>query len=261
MKIKIYQVDAFTSEIFKGNSAAVCPLEDWLPDDIMQSIAMENNLSETAFFLIKNKKFYIRWFSPTVEINMAGHPTLATAHIIFSEIIPAKKSITFKSKFNESIIVNKRKNFYNMNMPASNLVKRNNKLINVSKALNSEPKTFLQGRYGVAIYDNEEQIQGIKPNFDKILKLNCDGLAVSAPGKKCDFVSRFFAPKIGILEDPVTGSAHCDLIPFWAKELKKKNLYAKQLSLRGGELFCCYKGDRITLGGNAITYMKGEIII
>ena len=261
MQIKIYQVDAFASKLFKGNSAAVCPLKDWLPDNIMQSIAMENNLSETAFFLNKNNKFYIRWFTPKLEVSMAGHPTLAAAHIIFTEILPIKKTISFKTNFGDTISVSRKNNIYNMNMPASNLIKKEKELINLAKSFKIKPNFFLQGRYGLAVYNNEDQIKNIKPNFDEILKLECDGVIVSAPGKKCDFVSRFFAPKYGILEDPVTGSAHCDLIPFWAKVLKKKNMFAKQLSLRGGELFCSYKGNRITLGGKAVTYMKGKIVI
>ena len=258
-RIKIYQVDAFTSKLFSGNPAAVCPLKNWLSDDIMQSIAMENNLSETSFFLKKNDNFYIRWFTPKVEIDLAGHPTLATAHIIFEEMLYKKDSIKFYSRFGDILTVVRKKNIYSMDFPSYSPVSQKSKLKEVSVALKSVPEKFLYGRYGMAVFRNENEILDLNPNFDAIMKLKLNGIIATAPGNNSDFVSRFFAPKLGINEDPVTGSAHCELIPYWSKVLKKKNMLAIQLSSRGGELYCSYLGERVVIGGKAITYMQGEL--
>jgi len=261
-RIKIYQVDAFTSELFAGNPAAVCPLENWLPDEVMQSIAMENNLSETSFFLIKNDKFYIRWFSPKVEIDLAGHPTLATAHIIFKEMFPEKDNIQFHTKIGDILSVSRKKNILSMDFPSHPPIPQDSKLEEVSVALKSIPSKFLFGRWGIiAVYENEKEVLNVSPNFDALMNLEYDGIILTAPGNNCDFVSRFFAPKLGIQEDPVTGSTHCELIPYWSKRLNKKDMIARQLSKRGGELYCSYLGDRVIIGGKAITYMQGELLL
>ena len=260
-KIKIYQVDAFTGTMFKGNPAAVCPLENWLPDDILQSVAMENNLSETAFFIKKNDKFLIRWFTPKVEMNLCGHATLAAAHIIFSEIDLNKKSIELHTKNNEVLKINKKNNILYMNFPSYKPSEIKDKYEELQLSLGLLPSIFLAYNYGVAVFNNEKDVTSIEPDFTKLENLPYDGIIVTAPGNNVDFVSRFFAPKLGILEDPVTGSAHCELIPYWSNRLKKKNLVARQLSKRGGELYCSELKDRVLIGGRAITYLSGSLYI
>ena len=258
-KIKIFQVDAFAHTLFSGNPAAVCPLESWLDDDIMQSIAQENNLSETAFFIIKNNKYYIRWFTPKVEMDLAGHPTLAAAYIIFKELSPKKKYVEFVTPSGDILSVSLKKNILSMEMPSYFPKPRNFK--NISNALRSDPVKFLYGIYGMAVFRSQKEIIKLSPNFDALKKISYDGIIATAPGNDCDFVSRFFAPKLGIEEDPVTGSAHCQLIPYWSKILAKKNMFAKQLSPRGGELYCTNLEDRVIIGGKCIIYMKGDLIL
>ena len=260
-KIKIYQVDAFTNKLFHGNSAAVCPLENWLDDNIMQSIAMENNLSETAFFIVKKNKFYIRFFTPKVEIDLAGHPTLASAHVIFKYIFPKLTEIQFNTKNGERLNVKKEKNIISMDFPSDISIIRNKYLEKISTILKSKPIKFFLGRYALVIHKSQKDIALIKPNFEAMLTLPYDGIIISAPGDDCDFVSRFFAPKLGILEDPVTGSAHCQLVPYWSKFLNKNNMLAKQISMRGGKLYCENNKNRVIIGGNTITYMIGELFL
>tara|TARA_B100001057_G_scaffold400073_1_gene411164 strand:+ start:668 stop:1450 length:783 start_codon:yes stop_codon:yes gene_type:complete len=260
MKIPIYQVDAFTSKVFKGNPAAVCPLNEWLPDDIMQEIAKENNLSETAFFINKKDVFDIRWFTPLSELDLAGHPTLATAHVIIEELNLKLKKIIFKTKISDTLIVSKNENLIKMDFP-SRPPKIYDNIELVSEALRKKPLTLLRHRDAVAIFENEEDIKSITPDMEKLKKLDCPAVIVTAPGNKVDFVSRNFAPKLGIPEDPVTGSAHCELIPYWSKILNKKELLAYQISDRGGKLYCTHNGDRVTIGGEAVTFLRGEIEI
>ena len=260
-KIKIYQVDAFSNKLFQGNPAAVCPLKTWLPKEIMQSIAMENNLSETVFFIKKTKKYYIRFFTPKAEIDLAGHPTLASAHIIFSDMDKEVNCVQFKTINGEILKVNKNKNILSMDFPSSHAKKNDSSIDLIFKALKSKPKEFFVGRYAMAIFHNEDEISNLEPDFKVINKLKYNGLIATAPGKSCDFVSRFFAPKLGILEDPVTGSAHCDLIPYWSRLLNKKNMIAKQLSSRSGTLYCSYRNERVIIGGEAITFMQGYIFL
>ena len=260
MKIPIYQVDAFTSKVFKGNPAAVCPLNEWLPDDIMQEIAKENNLSETAFFINKKDVFDIRWFTPLSELDLAGHPTLATAHVIIEELNLKLKKIIFKTKIGDTLIVTKNENLMKMDFP-SRPPKIYDNIELVSEALRKKPLTLLRHRDAVAIFENEEDIKSITPDMEKLKKLDCPAVIVTAPGNKVDFVSRNFAPKLGIPEDPVTGSAHCELIPYWSKILNKKELLAYQISDRGGKLYCTHNGDRVTIGGEAVTFLRGEIEI
>ena len=260
MKIPIFQVDAFTSELFKGNPAAVCPLERWLPDNTMQEIAKENNLSETAFFINKNNTFDIRWFTPVSELDLAGHPTLATAHVIIKELNFKLEKIIFKTKIGDILTVTQKDNLFIMNFPSRPPQLENN-IKSVAEALGKKPKSLLRHRDAVAVFDNEEDIKSISPNMEKLKKLDYPAVIVTAPGNKVDFVSRNFAPKLGIPEDPVTGSAHCELIPYWSKILNKKELFAHQISERGGKLHCTLNEDRVTIGGEAITFLKGEIEI
>ena len=260
-KIKIYQVDTFTKKLFSGNPAAVCPLNDWLTDEVMQSIAKENNLSETAFFIKKKDKFFIRWFTPEVEIGLCGHATLAAAHVIFTEMNFKSDIIEFYIKSGNTLTVTKNQNLLTLNFPAYIPKIIDQKLEILYGAFGIKPKSFLYHNYGFAIFKDEKDIKEIKPNFNAIKKLPYDGIIVTAPGINVDFVSRFFAPKLGIDEDSVTGSAHCELIPYWAKILNKKNMIARQLSIRGGELFCSYLGSRVLIGGNVVTYMRGEFTL
>ena len=208
MKIPIYQVDAFTSKLFKGNPAAVCPLENWLPDHLMQNIAKENNLSETAFFIKNKLKFEIRWFTPEAEIDLAGHPTLATAHVIINELKMNLNEIIFKTKNNDTLSVTLDQNIFTMNFP-SRPPKLETNIELISDALGKKPKTLLYDRDAVAVFNNEQDIKLINPDMEKLKKLSYLSVIVTAPGNEVDFVSRNFAPKLGIPEDPVTGSAHC----------------------------------------------------
>ena len=260
MKIPIYQVDAFTSEVFKGNPAAVCPLGEWLPDKTMQEIAKENNLSETAFFINKKDTFDIRWFTPVSELDLAGHPTLATAHVIIRELNFKLDKIIFNTKIGDILTVTIEKDLFVMNFP-SRPPEVDNNIELVSEALRKRPLALLRHRDAVAIFENEEDIKSMVPNMEKLEKLDYASVIITAPGRNVDFVSRNFAPKLGILEDPVTGSAHCELIPYWSKILNKKKLLAYQISKRGGKLYCTHNEDRVTIGGEAVTFLRGEIEI
>ena len=258
LKIPIYQVDAFASKIFKGNPAAVCPLKEWLPDQIMQNIAMENNLSETAFFIEEGDKFYIRWFTPNAELDLAGHPTLATAHVLINEYKTNIRSLSFKTKIGDILNVSINKNLYLMDFPS-----RPPKAVKVTsdifEALGKTPIEILAHRDLIAVFENQNDIKSIKPDLEKLKKLNYPSVVITAKGDESDFVSRNFAPKLGIPEDPVTGSSHCELIPYWSKKLNKKEMIAYQLSERGGKIYCIDKNERVSIGGEAITFLRGEI--
>ena len=260
MIIPIYQVDAFTDHIFGGNQAAVCPLKEWLDSETMQKIAMENNLSETAFFVPKDDYFEIRWFTPKVEINLAGHPTLATAWVIFNELNYTKDKIKFVSPLSGELTIEKKKDLITMDFPTNKA-----ELIpipeNLIKGLGKMPFEVLKSRDLLVVYENQKEIESIDPYFGLLEKIETFGIIVTAPGDNCDFVSRFFAPRAGINEDPVTGSAHTTLIPYWAEKLKKDKLSAIQLSERIGKLSCEYHGDRVKIAGKAKLFMKGEIYI
>ena len=260
MKIPIYQVDAFTSTLFEGNPAAVCPLRNWIDKDIMQKIAQENNLSETAFFVKKDNIFEIRWFTPVAELDLAGHPTLATTHVILKELKINIEKVVFKTNINDTLNVAYKDNLYLMDFPSRDPKVENN-IDKIADALGRKPKKLYKHRDAVAIFDTEHDIKNINPDMEKLKKLDYPAVIVTAVGNNVDFVSRNFAPKLGIPEDPVTGSAHCELIPYWSKTLNKKELLAHQISNRGGKLYCTHQGDRVTIGGEAITFMRGEIEI
>lgn len=260
MKIPFYQVDAFSRKIFGGNPAAVCLLESWLDSDMLQSIAAENNLSETAFLVPKSKGRYdLRWFTPTVEIDLCGHATLASAFVIFSFLDTTLSSVVFETA-SGLLSVAKSGELLSMDFPA-----RKPKLTEVapilSLVLGAEPLEVLKSRDLLVVFKDESIIKGMNPDFDKLKEIrDTFAIIVTARGEKSDFVSRFFAPNAGIPEDPVTGSAHCTLIPYWSDRLKKNHLHAFQLSKRGGELFCENLGERVRISGHAVLYAKGELI-
>ena len=259
MKIAIYQIDAFTSELFRGNPAAVCPLDKWIDDSLMQSIAAENNLSETAFFVREDDGYRIRWFTPTTEVDLCGHATLASAYVIFNEIDKSAEIIKFYSNRGE-LNVTRNSDLITLNFP-SLPPKITKKPEQVVSAFNIEPREVLEADDYLLIYESQEQIENINPDLNLLREIDLRGVIVSTPGNDCDFVSRFFAPKYGIDEDPVTGSAHCTLTPYWSEKVKKKKLHAKQLSKRGGELFCELKLYSVSISGKAVLYLIGEIEI
>lgn len=259
-KLQIFQADAFASGLFKGNPAAVVPLKEWLPDLIMQQIAAENNLSETAFFIPEGDHFHIRWFTPKAEVKLCGHATLATAHVLFNELNFQGKQIEFNSK-SGILTVRKTKDKLQLDFPADFALDVE-PVSAFSEAFGAKPLATLKGRTDyLLLFDSEETIQNIKPNFHLLNQTVARGIMVTAKGNEVDFVSRFFAPGVGIDEDPVTGSAHTTLVPFWAKHLNKTEMTALQLSERGGQLWCSLSGERVLIAGKAVTYLRGEIDI
>jgi len=259
MKIPYYHVDAFTSKVFSGNPAGVCLLESWLADDVLKNIAAENNLSETAFLIQKSKgKYALRWFTPTVEVDLCGHGTLASAFVVFSFIDSSLSSVELQTA-SGLLSVTKSGDLLSLNFP-SRKPEPVEKLPILSKALGAEPLEVLKSRDLLAVFKDEHTIKDMSPDYEKLKEIkDAFGVIVTAPGEMSDFVSRFFAPKVGVPEDPVTGSAHCTLIPYWAERLRKKHMHAFQLSKRGGELFCDYLGDRVRISGHAVLYAKGEL--
>jgi PhzF family phenazine biosynthesis protein len=258
MELPIYQVDAFADAVFRGNPASVCPLESWLPDETMQSIAAENNQSETAFLVPAGDAYRIRWFTPAVEIDLAGHPTLAAAHVIFGILDPSRAEIRFESERSGALTVTRAGDRLVMDFP-SHPPGRRDDLGDVAGALGASPIETLAARDGVAVFETEQQVRALSPDMARVAALPVFGLIATAPGDSCDFVSRFFAPGAGIPEDPVTGSAHCALTPFWAERLGKTVLHARQISRRGGDLYCRLDGDRVEIAGTAVLYMEGRI--
>jgi len=257
--MRIYQVDAFTDHVFGGNPAAVCPLESWISDEKMQQIAMENNLSETAFFVNEEDIFHIRWFTPEMEIDLCGHATLASAHVIFYHLNYEKEVIKFQYA-KGTLSVKKNQELLSMDFPA--VTSETTEITDlIIKSLGKKPLEVLKARDLLVVFESEKDILNLKPDFNEMVKIDHLGVIVTAHGNKVDLVSRFFAPSAGINEDPVTGSAHCMLIPFWEKRLGKNALEALQLSKRVGKLSCEYNGERVDISGKAITYMTGEINI
>ena len=256
----IYQVDAFNNEIFKGNPAAVCPLKEWISEELMQHIAEENNLSETAFFVKNKSSFDIKWFTPACEIDLCGHATLAAAHIIFTELNYAEKVLEFNSKSGK-LTVKKNKDWYTLNFPSEEVQEIETPTL-LKQALNVPIIKTYKGKWKLLVeLENETTITNLEPNFNLLSQLESNGIIVTSKGNSSDFVSRFFAPKLNINEDPVTGSAHTLLIPFWAKKLHKNKLDALQLSKRVGVLKCHYLNERVEMSGQAITYLKGQLTL
>ena len=261
MKLRLYQLDAFTDKIFSGNPAAVCPLEQWLPDDLLQKIAMENNLAETAFFVKKDNHFYIRWFTPAVEVDLCGHATLASAEVLYTHEQYNGDSITFISPRSGVLKVTRDGALLTLDFPTDKFerVELSQQLI---ACFSSQPLEAYRGKTDyMLVFNNEDEIKKLVPDIPAISRLKARGIIVTAAGKEVDFVSRFFAPQSGIDEDPVTGSAHTTLIPYWAQKTGKSELVAIQLSARKGFLKCAYHGDRVKISGQAKTYLQGEITL
>ena len=260
MSTPIYYVDAFTDKLFSGNPAAVI-FSQIKDEQLMQKIAAENNLSETAFIREENGIFYIRWFAPLCEIDLCGHATLASAFIFFKYIKPESSVFEVHSQKNGILKVTKKNNLLVLDFPKDSLSKYN-EFSSIEEIININPIELYKGRDDVlAIVESEDSVKNLDINFELLNKINARGLIVSARGTKSDFVSRFFAPSAGVNEDPVTGSAHTTLIPYWSNKLDKISMHAEQLSERGGVLYCEDKNDRVLIGGNAIEYLKGEINI
>lgn len=260
MTLPIYNVDAFTSKLFGGNPAAVVPLEKWLDDSVLQNIAAENNLSETAFFVKEGKHYHIRWMTPTTEVPLCGHATLASAFVIFNFIEKDAKKIKFTSK-SGGLFVECEEDLLSLDFPA-NKPKRIPVGSTIKKCFDKGPLEVLEdGFFALIVFDSEDYIRNYHPNFELIKQIHPHAVIISARGKEVDFVSRVFAPNEGINEDPVTGSAHTVLVPYWSGKLGKKNFRALQVSKRGGELFCKDLGNRVKISGKAVLYSTGNLFL
>jgi predicted PhzF superfamily epimerase YddE/YHI9 len=258
MKIPVFQVDAFARKLFTGNPASVCPMRVWPTDSVLQSIAAENNQSETAFIVGGQGKFRIRWFTPKAEVGLCGHATLAAGFVVLNHIDKSLKSVKFLSDHSGLLGVSRTGEMLAMDFPSlpprpcappEGLV----------RALGKKPIATLEERDYIVVYETESQVRALKPDMAKLAKFDKMGVVVTAKGDHADFVSRYFAPKVGVPEDPVTGSTHCSLVPFWSDMMKKDRLIAHQVSARGGEIMCMQKGKRVYLAGHAVLYMRGAI--
>ncbi len=259
MRVPIYQVDAFTRKAFGGNPAAVCPLERWLDDGTLQRVAAENNLSETAFFVGARGRYDLRWFTPGMEVDLCGHATLASAHVLFTMLEPDLQEITFTTR-SGLLTVRREGERLSMDFPSrpGTPQEASEALI---EGLGAEPEAVLLARDTMAVLRSEEAVRGLTPRMDALSRVDSLGIIATAPGEGADFVSRFFAPRAGVPEDPVTGSAHCTLVPYWAERLGRSILRALQVSPRGGELFCELRGDRVIIAGHAVTCLEGTLIL
>jgi PhzF family phenazine biosynthesis protein len=261
MKQKIYQIDAFTDQVFTGNPAAVCPLDQWLSDDLLQKIAMENNLAETAFYVKKEDHYELRWFTPAVEVDLCGHATLASAFVLFNHENHKENIIHFHTRKSGILTVSKHDDWLTLNFPTDSItpIPVTGEII---ACFDIEPTKAFEGRTDyMFVFNSEDEIRKVVPSFAKIVALKARGVIITAKGKEVDFVSRFFGPQVGVNEDPVTGSAHTTLTPYWSKELDKTDMTAKQLSAREGFLKCKYLGDRVEISGQGRLYLMGEIFI
>jgi PhzF family phenazine biosynthesis protein len=257
-EIPLYVFDSFTDQLFSGNPAAVCPLESWLDEDTMLAIAAENNLSETAFFVAENGGYRLRWFTPAIEVDLCGHATLATAHYLLNETENVSERVRFETR-SGTLVVTKTGQLLTMDFPARSLepVAREEE---VGAALGAVPEAiFKSANNYLAVFDSEQRVRDLGPDIPAVKALGVHGVIVTAPGERVDFVSRYFAPGAGIAEDPVTGSAHCSLTPYWVERLDKNPLDAEQVSKRGGQLKCELKGDRVFISGRAVMYARGAI--
>jgi PhzF family phenazine biosynthesis protein len=259
MKIPVYQIDAFTGSVFGGNPAAVCPLEQWLDDSVMQAIAQENNLSETAFFVQEEEDYRIRWFTPLAEVDLCGHATLASGFVVFNYLDLTIGRVTFQSRSGPLRVV-REEGLLSMDFP-SQPPRSCSPPRELLDGLGAEPLEALCSEDYFIVFESERDVRGLFPDMGTLKRLDLRGVIVTAPGDEVDFVSRFFAPALGIDEDPVTGSAHCALTPYWSRRLGKDDLHAYQVSRRGGELFCADRGGRVIISGRAVRYMEGTISI
>ena len=257
--MKYFVVDAFTDELFKGNQAGVCLVDEWPSDDTMQKIAFENNLSETAFVVKQGEHYCVRWFTPTVEVDLCGHATLASAFVIFNFVDTNAATVQFETT-SGTLMVNKMDDLYELDFPSRKPVQ-----VELTREMNQAIRIPAMeahlSRDLLLVLENEQQVKNLRPSFDMIRQLDYFAVVATAKGSEVDFVSRFFTPRGGVLEDPVTGSAHCSLIPFWAERLGKTKMVARQLSTRGGTLYCQDAGDRVKIAGKAVLYLKGEIFV
>jgi predicted PhzF superfamily epimerase YddE/YHI9 len=259
MRLPIYQVDAFTDSLFGGNPAAVCPLPSWLPDAVMQAIAAENNLSETAFFVRDGADYALRWFTPSVEVDLCGHATLASGYVVFRFLEPQRETVSFQTAKAGTLTVARRSDMLAMDFPARPASPAEPPP-GLLAAVGGNPREVLRARDHLIVYGSAAEIVALKPDLAALAKVDCWAAIVTAPGENgVDFVSRFFAPAQGVPEDPVTGSSHCTLVPYWAKRLSKTELEARQLSHRGGALHCTLDGDRVSIAGQAALYLEGRI--
>jgi len=262
-ELRLWQVDAFAAERFRGNPAAVVPLDDWLPDATLQAIAMENNLAETAFLVGSGRHWKLRWFTPAIEIVLCGHATLASGYIVDRHLSPGGSGeIDFDTQSGRLTVVPEGKR-YRLSLPAyaPQPVTDAKVLAAVAAALGTKPRAVLQDRMMLAALDDQAAVEGLRPDLRAVATLPSDGIIVSAPGRDADFVSRYFVPQAGIDEDPVTGSAHCLLAPYWATRLGKREFFARQVSKRGGELWLRLEGDRVSMAGHVQPYLEGRIVV
>lgn len=257
MKLRLFQVDAFTDRPFSGNPAAIVPLEHWLPDEVMQAMAAENNLSETAYFVKQGERYHLRWFTPTREVDLCGHATLASAWVLWEKLGERAPLIRFETRSGELRVSRDEKLLW-LDFPADPAQPCTAPPALVS-GLGRPPREVLLARNYVAMYDNEETVRALTPDFRLLATLGLHGVIVTAPGNECDFVSRYFGPQFGIDEDPVTGSAHCTLAPLWSARLGRTELRARQVSYRGGELHCKLYGARVLIGGQCAAFLAGDI--
>ena len=259
MELKLYQVDAFASHVFSGNPAAICPLQHWLADDTMQAIAMENNLSETAFFVPTDDGYHIRWFTPLAEVDLCGHATLACAHVIFNLLGYSGERIIFQSK-SGPLGVTRQHDWLELDFPAQPASACKTPAA-LQQAFGDRLQACLKAEDYIVVLDDESAVVNAAPDLALLRQLDLRGVAITAKATDCDFVCRFFAPKYGIDEDPVTGSAYTQLVPYWAQQLGRNEFSARQLSRRGGELNCTLSGDRVKIAGQAVLFMEASIHI
>lgn len=262
--MQLFWVDAFTNQLFAGNPAGVVPLDTWPDDALMQRIAFENGLAETAFFVrTGDARFHLRWFTPALEVDLCGHATLATAHVIYTQLGQRGDLITFDSR-SGPLTVTRRAELLELDFPARPAVRMENVPAALRECMNLAPREILKVTthpYYLAVFASQAEVLALRPNLAQLATLGDTRLIATAPGEGCDCASRFFAPGAGVPEDPVTGSAHCTIVPFWSAKLGKPKLHARQVSARGGELFCELAGDRVKMAGHATLYLKGEIFV
>jgi predicted PhzF superfamily epimerase YddE/YHI9 len=262
MRLSVFHVDAFTAERFRGNPAAVCPLTGWLDDDLLQAVAAENNLSETAYFVPRGDCYELRWFTPRCEAKLCGHATLASAFVVLQILETERDSVRFQTRFSGPLTVCRDGDLLAMDFPLRTPWACTEPPAMLIEGLGKTPVTVVQIEdIYFPVYAAEEEVRGVHPDFWSLEKLHPAGVAITAPGEDADFVSRYFAPSYGVPEDPVTGSTHSSLAPYWAQRLGKTSLHARQISERGGELWCEVKGERVILKGNAVLTLRGELLI
>ncbi len=264
MRIPLFQVDAFTKQPFSGNPAAVCPLNAWLDDDLLRKVAAENNLSETAYIVPRGNLYELRWFTPRCEVRLCGHATLASAYVVLNMLTPGLDDVRFETRFSGELNVRKEGELFSMDFPAMSSRTCADRPEELVRALGSGPlpSSVLEAdSVYIAVYETESAVQNIRPDYARLDRLHPFTVAVTAPGDEVDFVSRYFAPSYGVPEDPVTGSAHCALTPYWTLRLGKAGLHARQVSERGGELWCQMAGERVTLKGGAVLIMEGTLLV